>query len=201
MRSNSGMFQSTLPHGERCGNSHLFKHSRMFQSTLPHGERFKLPEFPVNRFQVSIHAPAWGAISRPTRERDRDGSFNPRSRMGSDDWPKGKRRLYEVSIHAPAWGAIRIVPVEACNLRRFNPRSRMGSDRRAISVGSCPACFNPRSRMGSDNPSLRVFWTPNSFNPRSRMGSDKAMIDYRNDRFPFQSTLPHGERCSWWRHL
>ena len=87
------------------------------------------------RQEVSIHAPAWGAIRSPgTRSmcrrnrcfnpRSRVGSdldssgdlawrhlrpgcFNPRSRVGSDAHWHARRptAVPDVSIHAPAWGA------------------------------------------------------------------------------------------------
>ena len=80
----TGIFQSTLPHGERrrsparSGPSGTYfnprsrmgsdKQSRdfisssdVFQSTLPHGERHDRPHFGHPHLVISIHAPAWGA--------------------------------------------------------------------------------------------------------------------------------------------
>ena len=100
----------------------------IFQSTLPHGERLGAGGELARRLDISIHAPAWGAThvtpsmmmdpgvfqsTLPHGERHWahvDGSdnpyFNPRSRMGSDGYgrylhPEGDW----ISIHAPAWGA------------------------------------------------------------------------------------------------
>ena len=78
-------FQSTLPHGERPGEYSWLRAHPRFQSTLPHGERpltmspsIRSRSFnPRSRmgsdlrvihvecpvFDVSIHAPAWGATS------------------------------------------------------------------------------------------------------------------------------------------
>ena len=122
------VFQSTLPHGERrfpaCYRIQNFE----FQSTLPHGER-----------------PFSACRMRSPR------SFNPRSRMGSDDYsreldeafekfqstlPHGERPVSasppypseRVSIHAPAWGATGRCFQGRSGLESFNPRSRMGSD-------------------------------------------------------------------------
>ena len=55
-------------------------------------------------------------------------SFNPRSRMGSDE-AEAEKAEAEAS---------------------FNPRSRMGSDGHIFCGTDHHACFNPRSRMGSD---------------------------------------------------
>ncbi len=59
-------------------------------------------------YNVSIHAPAWGATS----------------------WQTIGNCKAKVSIHAPAWGATResgsLRGREAC----FNPRARVGRDRR-----------------------------------------------------------------------
>ena len=54
---------------------------------------------------ISIHAPAWGATRacRPVGCRGLD--FNPRSRMGSDQFRWHYFRAVGISIHAPAWGA------------------------------------------------------------------------------------------------
>ena len=99
----------------------------LFQSTLPRGERLIGTSSLFADSQVSIHAPAWGATippsfigcaslfqsTLPRGERhclifignDIDG-FNPRSRVGSDD--------FIVSAVFQKYG--------------FNPRSRVGSD-------------------------------------------------------------------------
>ena len=80
-----------------------------------------------NYYYVSIHAPAWGAtfidlklkskyMFQSTRPRGARrclivvsfqlSCFNPRARVGRDNWMLASRRQRErVSIHAPAWGA------------------------------------------------------------------------------------------------
>ena len=102
----SGVFQSTLPRGERPGEvrevATLFK----FQSTLPRGER----RMPFNAYalvwNISIHAPTRGA-TKYSFSIFRYVYFNPRSHEGSDD-------------------TTGIEPV-TCSLH-FNPRSHEGSD-------------------------------------------------------------------------
>ena len=119
-------FQSTLPHGERPSPSTMIQSLIGFQSTLPHGERLPVLWRLGVPFEVSIHAPTWGATDRmklsptdhtfqstlPHGERPSRPSstfpsrcFNPRSHMGSDALPCLRGVDTGVSIHAPTWGA------------------------------------------------------------------------------------------------
>ena len=104
-------------------------------------------------YDISIHAPAWGAtllFPIPPRRRR---NFNPRPRMGSD-------RIRFDAIY------------RSCN---FNPRPRMGSDARKRIANAAEQYFNPRPRMGSDCNWLNSRLAPSYFNPRPRMGSDAAL--------------------------
>jgi len=78
----------------------------LFQSTLPHGERpIDLTNTKLDTV-VSIHAPARGATIISPSFRLLNQCFNPRSRTGSDpeyEIPEPHRHV--VSIHAPARGA------------------------------------------------------------------------------------------------
>ena len=152
-------------HGRCLGQS-------TFQSTLPRGERRQAAQDPVAACDVSIHAPARGATCAPISERvQADGSFNPRSRAGSDlmrsctsPWPIG------------------------C----FNPRSRAGSDVRSMRhVMRIGTSFNPRSRAGSDGCAA---WTSpiavSRFNPRSRAGSDLRIAVHPMPRSPVSIHAP-----------
>ena len=99
------LFQSTHPRGVRPVNSATDMDKAIFQSTHPRGVRPLVPQEP-----------------RPV------SNFNPRTRVGCDDWyrrpenhdykfqsthPRGVRPegdydfkvLSFISIHAPAWGA------------------------------------------------------------------------------------------------
>ena len=79
------MFQSTLPRGERLHHAIAGRHaSAMFQSTLPRGERHRSAVSTSRCCMVSIHAPARGATSVLVTL---------------------QRRCSCVSIHAPARGA------------------------------------------------------------------------------------------------
>ena len=55
------VFQPTLPHGERRLRYAGSMSWRQFQPTLPHGERLPNVLKFVHLFDVSTHAPAWGA--------------------------------------------------------------------------------------------------------------------------------------------
>ena len=145
----------------------------MFRSTLPCGER--LVECPAGRSiqAVSIHAPVRGATVAGADAAGRRGSFDPRSRAGSDraaygamerqrrfrsTLPCGERRApdfstmlaFTVSIHAPVRGATLDGGAIGVYLGRFDPRSRAGSDTRLRLYSYKETRFDPRSRAGSD---------------------------------------------------
>ena len=78
-----GVFQSTLPHGERPGRSIRFLRSGYFNPRSRMGsDDLRPPEESVKA--ISIHAPAWGATGQRPGISGRHQDFNPRSRMGSD---------------------------------------------------------------------------------------------------------------------
>ena len=78
-----------------------------FQSTHPRGVRRALPFRAYNLvYNVSIHAPAWGATSRVAIYRTSLDGFNPRTRVGCD----------------------RKIPMKLSKSSCFNPRTRVGCD-------------------------------------------------------------------------
>ena len=77
-----GLFQSTLPRGERPDGDMLKKRQMKFQSTLPRGERLE----------------GIGVAVVPE-------GFNPRSHAGSDIIDLELVTVTRVSIHAPTRGA------------------------------------------------------------------------------------------------
>ena len=124
----NGKFQSTLPRGERLRVRTPLFSARTFQSTLPRGER--LQQIAINRYccVISIHAPAWGATCKTQKRATSVLNFNPRSRVGSDNYqPRQQQRQQD-----------------------FNPRSRVGSDWLWREHQTRVYHFNPRSRVGSD---------------------------------------------------
>ncbi len=122
-------FQSTLPRGERRTISrkkrwrHVSIHAPAWGATplnYHHGcnttVSIHAPAWGATRSdlsqsfhdEVSIHAPAWGATRSSPAPVTVIGSFNPRSRVGSDlPHPHPPDQHPGVSIHAPAWGATR----------------------------------------------------------------------------------------------
>ena len=165
-------FQSTLPRGERPGRSGDRPGERCFNPRSRVGSDPTATA--VDRIaDVSIHAPAWGATSKPT----------PRSPVKfQSTLPRGERRMAMTT---------------ASTLRCFNPRSRVGSDATRSRIRRLRRrSFNPRSRVGSDdgappiNPDVPAEFQStlprgerrrrqrmrrtSRFNPRSRVGSDPA---------------------------
>ena len=125
------LFQSTLPRGERLGTLNYSNKDRQFQSTLPRGERryralMQKPQLIL--FQSTLprgeRPMLWLGMMVPT-------CFNPRSRVGSDDFVKRLRTL----------------------LSSFNPRSRVGSDYAPIFVDNAESVFQstlPRGERPSN---------------------------------------------------
>ena len=153
-----------------------------------------------------------------TRRESRFGSFNSRSRGGSDKivhrrlgagvgfqftLPRGERLDKAraliadqiVSIHAPAGGATRRTPCRPHPLRRFNSRSRGGSDTRPATfcAGTTSVSIHaPAGGATRHHPRRRR--TPARFNSRSRGGSDSTPTPPYAPTPMFQFTLPRGER-------
>ena len=121
-------FQSTHPRGvRRLASMEVRLTVSMFQSTHPRGVRrqaspkaappgrvsIHAPAWGATHragparlgYRVSIHAPAWGATGRPVSRPPIPTSFNPRTRVGCDQFSLGILDTLPVSIHAPAWGA------------------------------------------------------------------------------------------------
>ena len=169
-------------------------HPGLFQSTLPHGERpeASAPKLPIicfnprshmgsditerlsnYYFDVSIHAPTWGATIETTiwASRFMFQSTLPHGERRARD---PRRRRGQVSIHAPTWGAT--------NIRQPFTFIKQVS----IHAPTWGATF------------LRLIWLrlSSSFNPRSHMGSDSPNQPVNQIGTMFQSTLPHGERLS-----
>ena len=124
-------FQFALPRGERRGRRCIPASARRFQFALPRGER------PTRAHRKSCPHGFQFALPRGERRCFRfglglhNGSFNSRSRVGSDPNP--------APFPPPGWG--------------FNSRSRVGSDTWCATVASPSAGFNSRSRVGSDHAS------------------------------------------------
>ena len=101
---------------------------QMFQSTLPHGERRQIAIFDLEKKEVSIHAPTWGATTGLNKV----------------------IKYVEVSIHAPTWGATSNY-IQVTAMGEFQSTLPHGERRREIDTKKQRLCFNPRSHMGSDS--------------------------------------------------
>ena len=124
-------FQSTRPRGARRLGGPKLGRVRVVSIHAPAWGATTTPSRPLTRDQVSIHAPAWGATAHRARRASLRACFNPRARVGRDarthatDDDAGAC----VSIHAPAWGATASgLPDAAMALLGFNPRARVGRD-------------------------------------------------------------------------
>ena len=165
-------FQSTHPHGVRLWSRRQIERIIRFQSTHPHGVRHGGICNSRNAFQISIHAPAWGATNRIKSPVLGSKNFNPRTRMGCD-WQDGE------------------LIAEAKN---FNPRTRMGCDASRRHCRLYRWHFNPRTRMGCDVAQME--WdalSPDiSIHAPAWGATGMPMILIR--LASFQSTHPHGVR-------
>ena len=185
------LFQSTRPRGARQRDSRCFRWTRCFNPRARVGRDLKRrdsdcpplrfnPRARVGRdfeplleslnFEVSIHAPAWGATRRVRRQGSDTAGFNPRARVGRDilslvtgeetkqvsihapAWGAtlteyAQQHDVEVSIHAPAWGATSLPIIGTTSGTGFNPRARVGRDPLSVMlIASCLSFQSTRPR-------------------------------------------------------
>ena len=77
-------FQSTHPRGVRRPHRRKGCRLRKFQSTHPRGVRLGAFFVPYVAFDISIHAPTWGATNERIFSRQSKVNFNPRTHVGCD---------------------------------------------------------------------------------------------------------------------
>ena len=152
----------------------------IFQSTPPAWEA----TIQLFRYQpglyISIHAPAWGATSRPISSPLIYSYFNPRPRMGSD--------IFFVSIgmvqgtfqstppHGERQGLTSLIPLQR-HILKAHRKQAVKFQSTLPAWGATPVRF----------PALRQF---PYFNPRSSHG-ERRIRRWNRDLFQgFQSTLP-----------
>ena len=196
------LFQSARPRGAR-------QHAHAL-ARVPQGVSIRAPAWGATLGnatllrigEVSIRAPAWGATQAMRPRTCRDGSFNPRARVGRD--ASSRRR----SIRP----------------RCFNPRARVGRDtmRRTPPLtmpkfqSARPRGARPhahRRELRHDPVSIRApawgataaAWPRASsgrrFNPRARVGRDRASASRGRAAQKFQSARPRGARHDWRRSI
>ena len=189
-------FNPRSPHGERQAFSACLRRGcPYFNPRSPHGERPAHQSEDDDKPHISIHAPRMGSDQGEiVRVRVRQ-YFNPRPRMGSDvnpSTPVVTMGIFQST--PPAWGAtVRLYfPL---NVRRISIHApRMGSDVSCECISARQAYFNPRSRMGSGGPLLKRIRSMFPFQSTLPHGErPSAALHHSTDNL-FQSTLPHGER-------
>ncbi len=110
---------------------------RSFQSTRPRGARLVVCSGLLIPLDVSIHAPAWGATPRPCRSWQGTGRFNPRARVGRDQWPPPPR-------------------ARRCRFQSTRPRgARQGSRAMAVRNFSFQSTRPRGARLVSQSPNIR----------------------------------------------
>ena len=168
-------------------------------------------------FDVSIHAPAWGATCWNSGRRNGSSGFNPRARVGRDAnirmlpvqhrfvsihapaWgatPRVHRRrpVHAVSIHAPAWGATGRPGGQGARRASFNPRARVGRDEIEITHDTRTPWFQSTRPRGARLRSWKCIPPTQGFNPRARVGRDLFERQMLDGSVWFQSTRPRGAR-------
>ena len=172
-------------------------HCRTFQSTHPSGVRPRPAATAWDDVPISIHAPQWGATSRPPPMGIFPHYFNPRTPVGCDlsanrssldvvgfqsTHPSGVRRRLDgtdvsgsmISIHAPQWGAT-------------NPHAVW-----PVQTGISIHAPQWGATSGPHRPLVECFY----FNPRTPVGCDFDGSLPRISPFRFQSTHPSGVRLN-----
>ena len=176
-------FQSTRPRGARRITGVTMGAHRRFQSTRPRGARPSRTNRYRRFFEVSIHAPAWGATLVVTRE----------------------RLARSVSIHAPAWGATKGVGLEGRGQPVSIHAPAWGATLPVLIAAVPTSCFNPRARVGRDAPLPGTPRQPLSFQstrPRGARLSVRNRLYFRQDTTNISTTLtllpekaaPHPEK-------
>ena len=120
-------FQSTHPCGVRPSIFIIRSPRQMFQSTHPCGVRRRDDDEYRQEFNVSIHAPVWGATVYVVKT---TGVIKFQS-------------THPCGVRHPAL-------VARLTLCSFNPRTRVGCDNTRLRCFGSAERFNPRTRVGCD---------------------------------------------------
>ena len=120
-------------------------------------------------------------------------SFNPRSRVGSDQTGEAWQQVSQVSIHAPAWGATELIHAFIGNdkfqstLPRGERRESSSTNSRVSNVSIHAPAWGATASTAADAPATIVSIHAPAWGA-TNLGDDITM------RLMFQSTLPRGER-------
>ncbi len=220
------LFRSTPPHGGRPSKScHPCRNLGFDPRPRMGGD--DRGEDPAQDPEVSIHAPAWGATSRPTlcvramrfrstpphggRPQDPDDhvgrrSFDPRPRMGGDRSSLRMSRRTQSFDPRPRMGGRRMCGRNAASVSKFRSPPPHGG--RPIIPANVPANTKFRSTPphGGRPPDPDDHVGRRSFDPRPRMGGRRMCGRNAASVSKFRSTPPHGGRpatasgcCASWR--
>ena len=121
-----------------------------FQSTHPSGVRRRVRSLRPYIGNISIHAPQWGATSRPRYRCAGRWNFNPRTPVGCDPNTTAD-------------------PVDCFD---FNPRTPVGCDVHGGHQFAIIPYFNPRTPVGCDSSASHSSRLIRYFNPRTPVGCD-----------------------------
>ena len=144
-----------------------------FQSTHPRGvRRVRRSESPL-QYNVSIHAPAWGA-TRTLR------STSPSISVFQSTHPRGVRP--------------KVIYNRQCSQRSFNPRTRVGCDHGDPGLLALPESFNPRTRVGCDYVVQARHRDTTRFQSTHPRGVRRTVQARHRGTSWFQSTHPRGVR-------
>ena len=169
----------------------------LFQSTLPQGERRGCMTTFQFDFGISIHAPARGATGLLNLQVASLIYFNPRSRKGSDGIRIGyiRRRVYFNPRSRKGSDKY-----QRCGTGRninFNPRSRKGSDGSLVCLCLGISEFQSTLPQG-ERPNLNDIIIDNhKFQSTLPQGERLSPPSPYRPGLKFQSTLPQGERRSF----
>ena len=141
-----------------------------FQSTHPSGVRLDQYNSSMDKIDISIHAPQWGATCGGTT----------------------RYAEHVISIHAPQWGATWLWPTRRRFLMNFNPRTPVGCDKMVHTGLSTSRYFNPRTPVGCDRTRSRQNLRRQDFNPRTPVGCDQYRCYNMEQARDFNPRTPVG---------
>ena len=145
-------------------------------------------------FDVSIHAPAWGATPDRRLVSDLPGVSIHAPAWGATGISHHTHPLFLVSIHAPAWGATRMDGGIRQDYRVSIHAPAWGATTSQAAAPPSSHCFNPRARVGRDDIDYAIVYdtvTFQSTRPRGARLEAKALFVKPQQ---FQSTRPRGAR-------
>ena len=147
----------------------------LFQSTHPCGVRLADEPPQIITWNVSIHAPVWGATTGYQTYIGQDGKFQSTHPCGV--------RLNKLTAAAP--------------LVKFQSTHPCGVRPNAVPIFAAASVFQSTHPCGVRQRKLRVLRGTRCFNPRTRVGCDLNVANVRYWR-KFQSTHPCGVRRTEW---